>query len=198
MKKGFYIFLIIIGAALAYYSFSGASDAGYEKSVQEVRAEKEDYLRTGPESPFVISGKDVSDLSYFPIDKKYQVSARVEKMESRQFVGLANSDGTTERYLKYAWLHFELDGKKARLMVLKPAFVPGYFLGFTDLTSGKETYGGGRYIDIHELRGDRVTIDFNLAYNPYCAYDPNFTCPLPVQENYLNLTIQAGEKNYKE
>ena len=71
-----------------------------------------------------------------------------------------------------------------------------FFLAFADSTSGKDTYGGGRYLNVRQDGKNSITIDFNLAYNPYCAYNPDFACPLPPKENVLTIAIEAGEKNY--
>lgn len=196
MNKLVRIVFAFVVVALIYYSMEGGKSDDYEKTVQAERAKKEDYLRTGSESPFVKSGEPMGELSYFPIDPAYKVNARVERIETRQVVRLGNSDGSVTNYLKYARLHFQLHGTDAQLIVLKPQFGVGYFLAFTDATSADDTYGGGRYLDIGEIKGDRHTLDFNLAYNPYCAYSADFQCPLPPKENSLAVKVEAGEKNY--
>lgn len=192
--------LIAAGIGLIfYYSLSGGNDdQDYQESVQDERLKKEKFLTSSSESPFVMGSLEMQPLAYFPIDAKYKVIAKVEKIETRQFVMIRNSDGTNLRYLKYAWLDFEIDGKQQRLLVLKPMFGLGLFLGFSDDTSGETTYGGGRYLDLEQIKGDRITLDFNLAYNPYCAYVANFTCPLPPRENILSVPIEAGEKKYRK
>ncbi len=191
--------LIAAGIGLIlYYSLSGGNDdQDYKESVQADRLKKEKFLKSSSESPFVMGGLEMQPLAYFPIDTKYKVIAKVEKIETRQFVMIRNSDGTNLRYLKYAWLHFKINNSKHKLLVLKPMFGLGLFLGFADNTSGETTYGGGRYLDLEQIKGDRITLDFNLAYNPYCAYIPNYTCLLPPKENILEVAIEAGEKNYK-
>jgi hypothetical protein len=196
MNKLFRIVFAFVVVALVYYSMEGDKAKDHEKYVRAERAKKEDYLRTGSESPFVKAGKKMDTLRYFPIDKSYQVTTRVELVETRQPVRLGNSDGTVTNYLRYAWLHFKLHDQEHKLVVLKQQFGVGYFLAFTDGTSGETTYGGGRYLDIGEIKGDRYTLDFNLAYNPYCAYSSEYTCPLPPKENSLSVQIAAGEMDY--
>ena len=182
-----------------YYSFSGnASEANYEQEIITSRLEKVDFLKTSSQSPFVMNGKAMNGLTYFPIDKSYQVTAKVEKITTRQYLSVSSSDGTQQRYLKYARLHFELYGSDHSLLVLKPMFTPGLFLAFADETSGNESYGAGRYLDISGIKGDRLVIDFNLAYNPYCAYEPSFSCPFPPTENILPARIKAGELKYSK
>lgn len=199
MRKLSYVLVGIILAMIIYFSFSGRSNSdAYEKSVWAEREKKEKYLRSSSDSPFVLRNLEMGELFYFPIDPKYKVSARVDKLESRDYMMIRNSDGTTLRYLKYAWLSFELEGTSYKLLALKPMFGVGLFLGFADGTSGEESYGGGRYLDLEEIKGDRITIDFNLAYNPYCAYAANYTCPLPPKENVLGTDIVAGEMNYSK
>ena len=199
MKKPAYIIALSAIVALIYFTISGGESAEeFEESVLAHRTEKEDYLRTNSESPFVQEGKQAGDFSYFPIDRKYKVTAKVEKIQKRQLSLIQNSDGSSQRYLKYAWLHFEIDDTPQKLLVLKSMFDSTLFLGFADDTSGESSYGGGRYLDIGELKGDRIMLDFNLSYNPYCAYSEKFQCPFPPKENILTVKIEAGEKDYSK
>lgn len=199
MKKLLYILIPVLIVAMVYYSMSGGqSDEEYAQSVLDERAEKEDFLKTSSQSPFVVADQEPESFNYYPIDKKWKVTARVEKITKRQTLNVSNSDGSSQRYLKFAWLHFEIDGQDLKLLVLKPMFSPSYFLGFSDETSGESTYGGGRYLDITDLKADRITLDFNLAYNPYCAYVTDYFCPFPPRENILPVKIEAGEKIYTD
>jgi len=102
--------------------------------------------------------------------------------------------------VKYGRVEFDLNGMRLRLVVYKSAedpFARSLFIPFSDETSGRETYGSGRYLDLEEQGGDDYELDFNLAYNPYCAYNDQYTCPIPPRENRLPVRILAGEKNYK-
>jgi hypothetical protein len=197
MKVKYWIWtVVILGlAALIYMTFSG-SEADYVEQVLEERAERMNFLKEHKSSPFQQYGVAYQSPKYYEIDPRFKVSARVERMESRVMESVRNSDGSVERYLQYAWLYFQWEGQEHRLLVLKPLFGPGFFLGFADETTGEDTYGGGRYLDVNSLRGDRVTLDFNLAYNPYCAYVPQYQCPLPPRTNVLPMAITAGEKIY--
>lgn len=198
MKKIIYALLAIILLVIGYYSVSsGENSEDYQSDVLAERKKKENFLKSSQESPFVMAGIEMQPLDHYPIDPKYRVTASVEKIETRQFMMIRNSDGTNLRYLKYAWLYFKIDEKPQKLLVLKPVFGLGLFLGFADETSGETTYGGGRYLDLEQIKGDRLTLDFNLAYNPYCAYFSNYNCPLPPKENILKVAISAGEKDYR-
>jgi uncharacterized protein (DUF1684 family) len=196
MTKLKYVFIAVAVLAFIYFTIPQENTEEHIKFIYAERAKKKGYLKQNSESPFVKSGKEMGELSYFPIDSKYKVTTKVERIEKRQLVMVANSDGSAARYLKYAWLHFKIDDEELKLVVLKQQFGIGYFLGFTDVTSGEDSYGGGRYLDISEIKGDRVTLDFNLAYNPYCAYSAEFQCPLPPKENDLGVAIESGEKDY--
>jgi len=181
---------------LLFSTFSSQNPDAYLQKVESKREEKKQFLKNNSQSPFQIHNIPFRPLHYYHIDPTYKVIAKVERMESRVAVTIRNSDGSSQRYLQYAWLHFKLKAEAYKLIVLKPAFGPGFFLGFADDTSGEETYGGGRYLDVETLKGDRMTLDFNLAYNPYCAYAPKFQCPLPPRENILPIAIKAGEKDF--
>ena len=115
---------------------------------------------------------------------------------------------TTERlpeYVKYGEAHFKINGKQLKLNLYKstkPYSEPGYedylFLPFTDLTSGDGSYGGGRFLDARIPEGNTILLDFNKAYNPYCAYNSMYSCPIPPKENDLDIRIEAGVKDYKK
>ena len=104
------------------------------------------------------------------------------------------SDGSEEVYRKFAHAVFSLKDKPCRLLVVK--LNDTYSILFRDITSGKETYGGGRYLEIDpaNLTNNHAVLDFNSAYNPYCAYNPDYACPLPPAENTLLIAVKAGEK----
>ena len=113
---------------------------------------------------------------------------------------VVTSKGTKQAYMKHGTFTFQLQGAKLRLFVYKSAedpFARSLFIPFSDETSGSETYKAGRYLDLEEQGGDDYELDFNLAYNPYCAYNDRYTCPIPPRENKLPIKILAGEKNYK-
>jgi uncharacterized protein (DUF1684 family) len=114
---------------------------------------------------------------------------------------LPTSDGEEKQYKEYAYAEFSLDGEKNKLLILEIIDVGPYrgtlFLAFADATSANETYGAGRYLDLKKVPGaTSVTLDFNKAYNPYCAYSDKFSCPFPPKENVLKVAVKAGEKSF--
>ncbi len=129
----------------------------------------------------------------------YRVVAKITRYEKEPFFEMPTSGPKTPEYRKYGLLQFEIAGKAYELTIFQnlssmrsPIYRDYLFLPFTDLTNGENTYGGGRYIDIRIPKGDTMIIDFNQAYNPYCAYTTGYSCPIPPEENYLDLAVEAG------
>jgi uncharacterized protein (DUF1684 family) len=138
-------------------------------------------------------------LRFYEIDKSYKVSATLTKYADMPSFDLPHSHNASKPYKNYGLLTFSLKGNEYQLTVLeavnkKPEYKNYLLVCFTDLTTGKETYSAGRYLDIETPTNNLVEIDFNLAYFPYCAYNEKFTCPIPPKENNLNIAINAGEK----
>jgi len=184
----------------------GAFAAAQENAPDEVgrfREIRDRSFRSAAETP--LRAEDFSNfkgLNYFAPDAKYAVKTKLEKRSDAQFLMMPTSIGTSRKYFKYGVLKFELDGKNFSLSVYqseasaKKANNQGLlFVPFRDLTNGTETYGAGRYLDIRIPAGDEVILNFNLAYNPSCAYgNDNFSCAIPPKENFLQTEIKAGEK----
>ncbi|RED92817.1 DUF1684 domain-containing protein [Marinoscillum furvescens] len=200
MKKIIYLALILAIAAIAYSTMSGSDDPAYIQQIADERAERVRYLKTSESSPFQQYDLDFYPLEFFQIDPAYRVRANLERIQSPSRISIPSSDGSSAPYSKFAYAHFTLDGQKLKLLILKPAgfgAVPNtYFTAFADATSGETTYGGGRYLDLDIGKSDNIIIDFNNAYNPYCAYTSEYACPLPPPENLLPVAVAAGEKDY--
>lgn len=144
--------------------------------------------------------KDFEGLNYFDFDSTYQLTAIFSKDKGPKFE-MPTSTDRKPIYRQYGTLSFELNGQKSTLVVYqnielsKSKEYRNYlFVPFRDNNSGNETYGGGRYLDIQKQKGKSWIIDFNLAYNPYCAYSYRYSCPIPPKENTLTIPIDAGEK----
>lgn len=139
-------------------------------------------------------------LSYFPLDSRFVVPAQLERVPNPPQVTLATSRGTTKDYVRYATVRFEIDGQPYALTAFRPAGSKDreLFVPFRDATSGKESYGAARFLDLDEPEagGTTLVIDFNEAYNPLCNYSPAWNCPLPPPENTLKLAVRAGERAY--
>ncbi|MEO9482354.1 MAG: DUF1684 domain-containing protein [Ekhidna sp.] len=196
MKKAW---LILIPLAVIVFAItrSGASDEEYTQEILSFWEDRNDFFRTSEASPFVEKNQAFKEVSFFEPNKDYRVSAELSRFSKRETAVLGNSDGTTTTYLKFAKVNFKIQEQPCSLVILKAlGFGNQYLLAFGDGTSGDSTYGGGRYLDVSIGKSDLITLDFNKAYNPYCAYFEDFTCPLPPVENLMEVSILAGEKNY--
>ena len=152
----------------------------------------------------VIKGEDTVYLQFFPVDSNYRVVADFKKTEDSAFT-MQLTEGKTAKYLKYGTVTFKLQNKTIPLHLYQSETLmklPGYknnlLIPFIDLSNGIGSYGGGRYLDvaITDIIDNKVTLDFNKAYNPYCAYTTGYNCPIPTGENLIMLSINAGEKTY--
>lgn len=192
--------LLVFIAIVVYTLQGGETEEAYSQRIIRERKVTHDFMLTSEESPLVEDiKKDFQGLQYFPVDPKYRVKARFEKINEREVLRMPTSTGETENYIKKGYANFNLDGQDHRLLILQSETDQNgeFFLPFADETSGEETYGGGRYINIEPTTSSVITIDFNKAYNPYCAYNASFSCPLPPKENVLPISILAGEKSYE-
>lgn len=142
-------------------------------------------------------------LAHFPFDSTYRVHASFAPVENAEPFAMKTTKTRTPMYKVYGTLRFPLNGLERTLNVYQS--VPphkGYenevFVPFTDLTNGVDTYGVGRYIDLHLPLEPITTIDFNRAYNPYCAYNDRYSCPVPPRENHLATEVRAGVLKYHE
>ncbi|WP_316785261.1 DUF1684 domain-containing protein [Pedobacter frigiditerrae] len=192
MKYLIVLFLLISSTGFAQ---------SYKEQIAKHREEyKADFIKD-TRSP--LKEADLKHLHFYNADSSYKVSAEVILLENQKVFKMPTYAGTTADYIRYANLKFELNGKPLQLTLYKsialsanPAYKDYLFLPFTDQTNKKETYGGGRYIDLKstEINKGRIELDFNKAYNPYCAYSDGYRCPIPPEENDLATSILAGEK----
>lgn len=147
-------------------------------------------------------------LKYFGFDENYRIKASLILSAETKSILMPTSTGSSRKYLKIGDLSFRLNGKDFSLGAYQMEYPPNYpkenvikdlFVPFKDLTNGEETYSGGRYLYIREplVKDEFWILDFNLAHNPNCAYNPNFACTLPPKENFLQVEIKAGEKKFK-
>jgi Uncharacterized conserved protein len=145
---------------------------------------------------------DTGYVRFYAPDARYRVLADVELLTGQNFFNMRTSDGKQKRARKYARISFVLDGKKHRLFAYQlesllnsKEYKDDFFIPFLDAGSGEQTYGGGRYIDFKtsDVVNGKLPIDFNKAYNPYCAFTSGYSCPVPPRENTLEIEIAAGE-----
>jgi uncharacterized protein len=171
---------------------------------------RDELFRKHPQSPVDASEKPAcKGLRYFPHDPTFHLEARLEPGDGTELLIDTGGEDGAVRYRRAGVLRFRLAGEPCRLTVLSLVqYAGGLFVPFRDATSGKETYGGGRYLFdtakdtdglVFEVRtgSPDVTIDFNYAYNASCAYNPRWACPLAPPENHLTVPVRAGELSYK-
>jgi uncharacterized protein (DUF1684 family) len=198
MKKVIlFLFLVISTCFFAQVPFDKNSVLNFQKELNASYADK----RTSP-----LTTKDLKNfkkLDFFPSDKQFFVIAQFIRTPNEQPFEMPTSTKRKPMYIKYGEAHFVLKGKKLKLNVYRnlefsnnPSYKDNLFLPFTDLTSGVESYGGGRYIDLKIPSENTIIIDFNKAYNPYCAYNQEYSCPIPPEENALKVKIYAGVKKF--
>ena len=136
-------------------------------------------------------------IQYFLPNIDFKVLAKINRLANNDTIKFMTSKGTTKVYLKFALLEFKLKGKIHKLPIYKPSKQSDkneILLCFNDKTNGISTYEGGRYIDISFKNAQRIEIDFNKAYNPFCFYNAKYICPIPPKENFIDEEIIAGEK----
>ncbi len=164
------------------------------------------YLDRYVNSHEVVKGTDKKYFQFYPVDESYRVTASFEKAKDNKWFKMETSGYDKRTYRLYGIVSFTIRDTLVKLnlyqsqdMMSTSKYRDYLGLMFTDKTSGKETYDAGRYIDfnIGDIKNDKLVIDFNKAYNPYCAYvKGKYSCPIPPRENYLPVAIEAGEKSF--
>jgi uncharacterized protein (DUF1684 family) len=198
MKKIIFL-LLLTQVAFSQQKFERDSVIQFQKNMNE-------HYADSTKSP--LKKKDVAvfkELEFFPINENYFVQAKFIRTKKEKPFEMKTTTSRKPIYVKYGELHFEIGGIPCLLNVYqnvefskKPGYKNSLFLPFTDYTSGVESYGGGRYIDLEIQKGKNWTVDFNQAYNPYCAYNEVYSCPIVPQENDLKVEIKAGVKAFKK
>ena len=195
MKK----LILAIIAFVPLTIFAQDFKAEIEKHREEYKA---DFLKNSS-SP--LKKEDFEYLRFYEPNEKFKVACEFVATKRGKPFEVPTSSGQTATYTKFGELKFKIDGKSYKLAVyqsLRLRNVPQYrdylFIPFKDLTNGKESYGGGRYLDLRmkQIEGDKIYLDFNKAYNPYFAFSAGYSCPIPPKENHLKVAIEAGEKNF--
>jgi hypothetical protein len=173
----------------------------YIKSLLEFRKQKDAFFRS-QHSPLTVEQQyDFQGLKYFDPNLDYRFSVKINEFKERKVVNMLTSTGDTQEHYIFGTISFEIDGKIYTLQVYtSERNLNYYFVPFTDLTSGTESYGAGKYVELEPDADNfgRFILDFNMAYSPYCAYNENYSCPIPPKENRLQVKIPAGEKKYHE
>jgi len=193
--------LLALALAPLHACTSGPSvpdDAEYVQQLSAARTVKDQAFREASDSPVPAEKRGkILPLQYYPIDPNYAVPAVLRLSEERPVFNMLTSSGEPRRMQLVGTLEFTLGGETRSLGAFVPdgtAQITTLFVPFADQTTGKDTYAAGRYLDIDPTTTGYYTIDFNRAYNPYCAYSPTFECPFPPSSNRLTTEVRAGEK----
>lgn len=197
------LFSLFLSFTIAIGAF--AQDV-HRAEVEAFRKDLNKQYRSGKKSPLKKAArkkfKKSDGHNFFPIDANYRVEATFERVKDTKLVEMETSSDRIAKYDKYGIAIFELNGETFQLAIYQShrtrtmeAYKNHLFLPFTDLTTGEESYGAGRYIDLEIPDGDTIIIDFNQSYHPYCAYTTGYSCPVTPRENFLDTKIAAGIRN---
>jgi uncharacterized protein (DUF1684 family) len=185
----------------------GTPTEDYIWGIKQLRHQKDQFFATSSDAPLPPGERQhFQGLRYFEPDPSYQVAAELSYFAEPEEVQLGTTSGRLRRYYRSGEARFRLEGHDCRLTFYKPVPPPGYdgpedtslFFPFRDATTGQESYGAGRYLEVDEesAADGRLIIDFNLAYSPWCAYNEAYSCVLPPEENRLPVPVRAGERSY--
>lgn len=198
MKK-YIAFVLLLTCALGF-SQKKFKQSDAEKFQKKINSEYADAKT----SPLMAEDlKTFKALDFYPVNQTFFVNAVFEKAVNEKVFEMKTTGTRTPKYIKYGTVTFKINGVQCQLNVYRnielsknPEYKNHLFLPFSDLTCGKESYIGGRYIDLEIPKGNTIAIDFNQAYNPYCAYNHKYSCPIVPLENDLKVEIKAGVKTF--
>lgn len=174
----------------------------YIQKVEKSRVEKDDYMKNNPSSPFNFKGKvEFHSLNYYEIDPDFVFKSKLTEFVIKDTVTVLGTKGEERKVVKFGYVTMNFKNIEYLINVYEGKSKSGetyYSIWFTDKTTGEDTYGVGRYLDfeLSEEKDFIYTIDFNLAYNPYCAYSSEYSCAVPTKDDFMDLSIEAGEKNF--
>jgi uncharacterized protein (DUF1684 family) len=206
MKKNI-LYIFCLGILLSFDSCKFESTDPYVQEIKRERFSKDSMFKVSDQSPFDIKGRrELVALEYFEPDSTYRVTANLNLFPHPDSVKMqvTNNSGDQD-YFKLGYISFNLKGHACKLnvfqsarMMAEPQYKNDLFCPFTDQTNGSGTHEGGRFLEVTLVPGsDKVAVDFNTCYNPYCAYNSGYTCPIPPAGNHLDFKVEAGEKEYK-
>jgi uncharacterized protein (DUF1684 family) len=195
------IYLLVIGCVFAAQMAMAQTEGGQE-AYDTFWAKTDSEYKDPKESPLSDEDRLAFDsIARFSFDENYRVEAKWIPQKRQKPVKFQTSSDVVKTYQKVAIIEFVLDGDTLNLsayqsldLMRNPAYKDYIFVPFTDESSGLETYGGGRYLDFSRPDEEIIILDFNQAYNPYCAYSDGYSCPIPPRENHLKVKILAGAK----
>jgi uncharacterized protein (DUF1684 family) len=190
----------IIGVTIFNFITAGENGNEYSDRIDDNRVSRDRFMKSNS-SPLMDEDKvDFEGLKYFPVDPTLKIRARLILAERKLPVLITTTTGEQRKYITIGHAEFELEGKPQRLLVYQDFEERNgnvLSLMFADETSALTTYGGGRYVELKKDSNKAITIDFNMAYNPFCHFNDEYSCPIPPKENLMTVAIEAGEKLYK-
>ena len=176
----------------------------WKARIERERREKDSFFAGHPQSPIPPQDRGgFMGLDYFPPDTDLRFETELDEHGEKATMRMAYSQGEERDFVRWGEFRFSIGGEECVLQAYKSdAREEHLFIPFKDTTSGRETYGAGRYLDLHSAR-DRTAdgnwiLDLNRAYNPWCVYSESYTCPFVPRENWLAVPVRAGEKNYSK
>jgi uncharacterized protein (DUF1684 family) len=189
----------MLGLWLAVAGSGCAEDPAHRQAVEELMAQRtaKDRFMASADSPLTPEQRGrFKGLAYYKPDFDLVFEAQLQLFSPPDTVRMLTTTGGVDLYLRYGRFPFRVDETEHSLTVFRSLDGGHLFLPFTDETSGNESYAAARYIDLVSLDDGRYRLDFNLAYNPYCAYNPEWACPIAPPENHLSFAVRAGERRY--
>lgn len=196
--------ILLLAFILSFTGFHLQAQSVPDKAGLKFQKKLNKQFRSAKHSPLTEEDRaHFEQLDFYPIHPDFKVEAKWIPTPEEETFDMPTSDVERQKpYLKYGELHFVLKGEKMKInvyqnqkLILQKKYKDHLFIPFTDLTTGGDSYGGGRYIDWEKPKpGKAVVLDFNQCYNPYCAYSTGWSCPIPPKENFLDIRIEAGVK----
>lgn len=176
----------------------------YLSQIEKQRNETNEYMRNNPNSPFNYKGKvEFHNLNYFNVNHDMVFQSKLYENDIKDTVTIYGTKGEPRKTIKFGYVKFYFNEVEYKLHVYKSNSSSGeeyYSIWFTDKTTNDESYGVGRYLNFNKIDdiNNIYTIDFNMAFNPYCAYSKEYSCAIPTKEDYIDLAINAGEKKFHD
>lgn len=195
---------IVIFLATVFSLYAQQKPQSYREQLLNDRKQKDTEMRQSEHSPIPEAEKaGFKKLNYYKPRETFRKEASFERFNQATHFLMKTTTDRLPEYALYGAVHFKHKNREYTLnvyqnieLVKKPGFEKHLFIPFNDLTNGRQTYGGGRFLDVYETGADTLIIDFNQAYNPYCAYNHKYSCPIPPEANNLAIKIKAGEKKW--
>ena len=185
-------------------SCTPSAESAYIEAIESERLEKDSTFRQSSQSPLTEEDQLIfQGLSYFSVNPDYKVIAKLERHPDSEPFEMATTTERKPLYRHFGTAHFSIQGSDFQLnvyqnleLIQREGYEDYLFIPFRDLSAPEHSYGGGRYLDVRIPESDSLVIDFNKAYNPYCAYNSRYSCPIPPPDNHLQIMISAGEKKF--